>query len=198
MHLERSLPGVVIRLVKQQTNEFQSGTSDEQGRFSFLLLSPQGSNSRRRELRLSPATKFETIQVSAEKELIQTDSYTLGKVVNETGVSGLPLVTRNFVQIASLSPGVETGVYNAGELGLGGTRIMHLCSPSRNAPHSDSSAQSRANTGARGHAALRVDCLNAKSGRSTRCYKKLNSAAKLIQRTTSEAPQRHMCSRIHR
>jgi PadR family transcriptional regulator, regulatory protein PadR len=42
------------------------------------------------------------------------------------------------------------------------------------------------------------DCLNAKSGRSTRCYKKLNSAAKLIQRTTSEAPQRHMCSRIHR
>jgi hypothetical protein len=40
MHLERSLPGVVIRLVKQQTNEFQSGTSDEQGRFSFLLLSP--------------------------------------------------------------------------------------------------------------------------------------------------------------
>ena len=35
-------------------------------------------------------------------------------------------------------------------------------------------------------------CLNAKSGRSTRCYKKLNSAPKLIQRTTSEAPQRHM------
>jgi len=34
------LPGVVIRLVKQQTNEFQSGTSDEQVRFSFLLLSP--------------------------------------------------------------------------------------------------------------------------------------------------------------
>jgi hypothetical protein len=35
-----------------------------------------------------------------------------------------------------------------------------------------------------------LDCLNAKSGRSTRCYKKLNSAPKLIQRTTSEAPQR--------
>src|ERR1700756_1267325 len=29
-----------------------------------------------------------------------------------------------------------------------------------------------------------------KSRRSTRCYKKLNSATKLIQRTTSEAPQR--------
>jgi hypothetical protein len=33
-------------------------------------------------------------------------------------------------------------------------------------------------------------CLNAKSRRSARCYKKLNSAGKLIQRTTSEAPQR--------
>src|SRR5437762_14356007 len=38
----------------------------------------------------------------------------------------------------------------------------------------------------------RTNCLNAKSRRSTRCYKKLNSAPKLIQRTTSEAPQRHM------
>jgi hypothetical protein len=37
-----------------------------------------------------------------------------------------------------------------------------------------------------------ASCLNAKSRRSTRCYKKLNSAPKLIQRTTSEAPQRHM------
>jgi hypothetical protein len=31
-------------------------------------------------------------------------------------------------------------------------------------------------------------CLNAKSRRSTRCYKKLNSAMRLIQRTTLEAP----------
>jgi transposase len=37
-----------------------------------------------------------------------------------------------------------------------------------------------------------MDCLNAKSGWSTSCYKKLNSAPKLIQRTTSKAPQRHM------
>ena len=34
------------------------------------------------------------------------------------------------------------------------------------------------------------NCLNAKSKRSTRCYKKLNSVPKLIQRTTSVAPQR--------
>jgi hypothetical protein len=58
--------------------------------------------------------------------MLQTDSAALGKVVNETAVIGLPLVTRNFAQIASLSPGVTTGVYNAGELGLGGTALSQI------------------------------------------------------------------------
>src|ERR1035437_1552544 len=39
---------------------------------------------------------------------------------------------------------------------------------------------------------LRENCLNAKSRRSTRCCEKLNSAATLIQRTTTEAPRDHM------
>ena len=58
--------------------------------------------------------------------MLQTDSSALGRVVNETAVGGLPLVTRNFAQIASLSPGVMTGVYNAGELGLGGTALSQI------------------------------------------------------------------------
>ena len=37
---------------------------------------------------------------------------------------------------------------------------------------------------------LMTGCLNGKSSRSTRCCEKLNSALKLIQRTTTEAPQR--------
>jgi hypothetical protein len=47
-------------------------------------------------------------------------------VVDETAVSDLPLVARNFAQIASLSPGVVAGVYNAGELGLGGTALSQI------------------------------------------------------------------------
>ena len=42
----------------------------------------------------------------------------------------------------------------------------------------------------RSSASFRMVCLNAESRRSTKCYKKLNSAETLIQRTTSEAPQR--------
>ena len=46
--------------------------------------------------------------------------------MNETAVSGLPMVNRNFTQIASLSPGVVAGVFNAGELGLGGTALSQI------------------------------------------------------------------------
>jgi len=73
------------------------------------------------ELHLRLATVFQSITVSAEPTMVQTDHSALGNVVNGTAVSGLPLVTRNFAQIVSLSPGVAGGVYNAGELGLGGT-----------------------------------------------------------------------------
>ena len=58
--------------------------------------------------------------------MVQTDTIALGRVVNQTAVTGLPLVTRNFAQIADLSPGVATGVSNAGELGAGGTALSQI------------------------------------------------------------------------
>jgi len=143
------LTGVVVRLANQDTGAIQSATSDRDGRFSFLLLPPgryelkaskTGADTLiasatidvsvtevvHLELHLRLATVFQNIRVYAEAATIQTDSSALGKVVNETAVSGLPLVTRNFAQIASLSPGVSTGVYNAGELGLGGTALSQI------------------------------------------------------------------------
>jgi hypothetical protein len=52
--------------------------------------------------------------------MLQTSNSVLGRIVNQPAVQGLPLATRNFAQIIGLSPGVSVGVYNAGELGLGG------------------------------------------------------------------------------
>ncbi len=143
------LPGAAVRLADQDTGAIQSAISDKDGRFNFLLLPPgkyqlqaskSGSDSLiasatvdvsvtevvHLELRLRLGTVFHSIKVYGEAATVQTDSSALGKVVNETGVAGLPLVTRNFAQIASLSPGVSTGVYNAGELGLGGTALSQI------------------------------------------------------------------------
>ena len=143
------LAGVVVRLTSQDTGAIQSATTNKDGRFNLLLLSPgrydlqattTGSDTLMAsatidvsvtevvhlELHLRLSTVFSSIKVSAEAATVQTDSSALGKVVNETAVSSLPLVTRNFAQTVSLSPGVSTGVYNAGELGLGGTALSQI------------------------------------------------------------------------
>ena len=142
------LPGAVVRLVNQATGASGSATSDKVGRFNFPMLPPGRYEVQARtssdtfiasvtisvtvtevvhlDLRLQLATVFHSINVVAEPAMVQTDSSALGKAVNERAITGLPLVTRNFAQIASLSPGVATGVYNAGELGLGGTALSQI------------------------------------------------------------------------
>jgi hypothetical protein len=140
------LPDVVVRLTNKDTGATASVTSDKEGRFSLLLLPPgrYGLQADRTgfdtlittptinvsvtetvyiELHLRLATVFHSVEVSAQPTMVQTNSSSLGRIVNAIAVTGLPLVTRNFAQIASLSPGVTTGVYNAGELGLGGTAL---------------------------------------------------------------------------
>src|SRR6202008_2696557 len=128
-----------------------SATSDENGRFAFLLLPPgtyelqaskidfrpltledlhvQVTETLRLQLHLELAGRFESTQVSSDSLMTQLDSSSLGRAVNQEAVSGLPLVTRNFTQITGLSPGVSVGVYNAGELGLGGIALSQI-SPS--------------------------------------------------------------------
>jgi Carboxypeptidase regulatory-like domain len=142
------LPGVVVHLAREGGGERKSVESDENGRFGFPLLPPgkyelqasktdfgplslpeinvQVTETLRLELHLQLATHFERAQVSSNPLMVQPDSSALGRVVNERTVSSLPLVTRNFAQIASLSPGVAAGVYNAGELGLGGTALSQI------------------------------------------------------------------------
>jgi Carboxypeptidase regulatory-like domain/TonB dependent receptor len=144
-----ALSGMVVTIVNENTGRSKSTISDRQGRFSFLLLSPgkyevsvettksdgienhetvnvSVTETAYLELHLRLATVFQSINVSADAVMVRTDTSALGNVVNETATSSLPLVTRNFAQIASLSPGVSTGVYNAGELGLGGTALSQI------------------------------------------------------------------------
>ena len=137
------LPSVVVRVVNQDTGETESVTSDGEGRFGFpslasgsyelhasktgfALLSRAGidisvTETVRLELQLRLATLSHSVQVSSEPPMVQTDSTALGRVVYGSAISGLPMATRNFAQIAGLAPGVVAGVFNAGELGLGGT-----------------------------------------------------------------------------
>ena len=69
---------------------------------------------------LQVCTQQQQITVTTETQALQTETSTLGTVIGATEINSLPLVTRNFTQIASLSPGVTANVYNASALGRGG------------------------------------------------------------------------------
>lgn len=135
--LDRSgsgLPDVTIHLVNQDIMQDESTTSDEQGRFGFQFLSPGRCELRagkasfeplrpmvinitvtetlRIELYLRLSEMSQSIHVSSDVLMVQTDNSSLGRVVGGQTLSSLPLVTRNFAQIAVLSPGVTPGVFN--------------------------------------------------------------------------------------
>jgi len=68
---------------------------------------------------LSLAAQQETVEVSASADVVQTDSATLGRLVDEQAIQSLPLANRNFTQILSLSPGVVVALPDATALGRG-------------------------------------------------------------------------------
>ena len=142
------LPGVLIRIETPSGPDARSIFSNENGWFTFPSLPPGNyelqaskadfktltvkdvrvsvTETLRLQLHLELAARVESTQVSAETPMVQLDSSSLGRIVNEETVSGLPLVTRNFAQIAGLSPGVLVGVYSAGELGSGGIALSQV------------------------------------------------------------------------
>lgn len=142
------VPGVLIRFTTTDANNVRASVSDSNGWFGFYSVAPgiyQLQASRedfepltisdidvhvtetfRVELHLALPKIVTRSQVYADLLMIQLDSSALGRVVNEQTVSELPLVTRNFEQIAGLSPGVSAGVPNAGELGIGGTALSQI------------------------------------------------------------------------
>ena len=68
---------------------------------------------------LEVGAQTEQVTVEANVEALQTASSTLGTVVGERSVTGLPLTTRNYTQIIGLSAGVNTAVNNASAAGNG-------------------------------------------------------------------------------
>ena len=117
----------VIQLLPPGTYQLQAGRTD----FKTLIVSAlyiHVTETLRLELHLQPAARVERSQVTSRSQMLQIDSASLGRIVDERAVTGLPLVSRNFSQITGLSPGVSVGVYNAGELGLGGIALSQIAS----------------------------------------------------------------------
>ena len=73
----------------------------------------------RLDVQLEIGSLTETVTVEAAPVTVQQETSALERVVGQTVVTSLPLVTRNFTQILGLSTGITMDVTNAGELGRG-------------------------------------------------------------------------------
>ncbi len=77
----------------------------------------------RLDLTLQVGMVTETVTVTAETPLLQSEQATLGHVVEEETITSIPLATRNFTQILGTSPGVVGSVMNADQRGTGSDSV---------------------------------------------------------------------------
>jgi Carboxypeptidase regulatory-like domain/TonB dependent receptor-like, beta-barrel len=123
------------------THIVRSATTDSGGEFRIPLLAPGTwtitvhapgfaanathgvdvtvSETRSLTVQLAVAGVDTTANVSSKTEDVQTESSTLGGIVDEAAIQTLPLANRNYTQILGLSPGVVVDLPNAAQLGAG-------------------------------------------------------------------------------
>ncbi len=130
-----------IRITNTATGETHLIQSSSGGRYTAALLQPgiynltvsksgfrdanythevvNVSQTEALDIVLSVGSASQTVQVSAGNLQPQTQTSSLGAVTSGEQLQSLPLVTRNFVQVIALSPGVNSEVTNAATLGRG-------------------------------------------------------------------------------
>lgn len=135
------VPAAKITLTNERTGETRTVTSQTNGNYTLPLLLPGSyrvefsasgfkqavkvgltinvTETSRLDVQLEVGGVQEQVTITSEAALLQTESSTLGRVTDRQLVSNLPLVTRNFTQIVTLSPGIAANVTNATELGRG-------------------------------------------------------------------------------
>jgi hypothetical protein len=121
------ISGATVRVVSQATGLSREAKTDDSGHYLIPLLPVANYTLRvqssgfqaaeQRDLRLQvdehreldftlvPASVTEKVEVSATQVAVETTAPTLGQVITSEEVAELPLNGRNFVQLATLTPG---------------------------------------------------------------------------------------------
>src|SRR5919205_24785 len=135
------VPGAKVKLTSLITAQEREAVTNESGDFVFTLL-PAGSykleitasgfrtvvvdevkinvtQTTTLPVRLDPATVSGMVTIQAEAPLVQQETSQVGRTIEEQTIRQLPLPTRNFQQLLTLSPGTSSSVANNTELGRG-------------------------------------------------------------------------------
>ncbi len=126
------LPGVEITVTSESTQQNRTSLTNEIGLYTIPLLTsgtysvkaslPGFKTELRRgvvvevdrnaqvDFRLQVGNVAENVEVTADAPLIQTDNSALGQVIDARRVAELPLNGRQFLSLATLTPGVQPNV----------------------------------------------------------------------------------------
>ena len=126
-----AVPGAVIRLTRQSTAAVRDTVTDVTGNYRFDLLEPgeyslrvtaagfktfdataihlQVALASQLDASLSVGAVEEEVSVQADVSPVNTESIAQGTVISEEKVKALPLNGRQFLQLALLSPAVNSG-----------------------------------------------------------------------------------------
>ena len=135
------VPGATVTVTNLSNGARREDSTGEGGEFAFLSLAPgkykvevsakgfkrvvveeldvNVTQTSTVNLKLEPSIQEETVTVTAEGTLVQQESSQVGRVIESRPISQLPLPTRNFQQLLTLSPGTSASVSNNTELGRG-------------------------------------------------------------------------------
>jgi hypothetical protein len=124
---KKPLAGASVQLVQEETGKKRTARTDSAGDFTITLL-PAGSyrlevesSGYRRHVQtvhldvdqevridvpLLAGQSTETVNVTATRSLVRTDTASIGGVIDTRQVQGLPLDGRNFYELSLLLPGV--------------------------------------------------------------------------------------------
>jgi hypothetical protein len=132
------VPGALVTVRHQETNQVGTATTDTQGRFRFayLRVGPHeitvhqpGFRDATRRLRLTVGAAFElpvslsvgpvetTVTVTGDATVLEAARSQIAATVSQTEVENLPLNGRNFLDVALLVPGVSP-------TNVGGTQLF--------------------------------------------------------------------------
>lgn len=133
------VPAVTVVATQQRTNVQWKTVTDETGAYMFpnlpvgtfsLSAEKQGFNvgkinsvilhagdQLRNNFSLHPGAVTETVEVSSAAINVDTESGNVGEVVASRQLEAMPLVTRNFIQLVELVPGVSSDI--GSEAGFG-------------------------------------------------------------------------------
>lgn len=122
-----AVAGAKITITEEATGVVRDGVTDNNGHYVVPLLGVgsytvraeftgfqtaeargvrlQVQEQRELNFTISPAKQQQTIEVSATPVAVETTNPTLGQVINSQQVAELPLNGRDFVQLATLTPG---------------------------------------------------------------------------------------------